>query len=402
MCKNKQITPFLDLGFHPPSDNFLTKKQLIEPETLFPLIVSICENCGLCQLDYIVSPELMYNENYPYETSMNNVGVKHFKKMAQDICEKFNFEKNSLVIDIGSNVGVLLSGFKECGMNILGIEPSKNICEKANKIGIDSIHDFFSSSLAKDILNSKGQASIITGTNVFAHIDDLEDFIKAIDILLEKNGVVIIEAPYLQDMIDKLEYDTIYHEHLSYISLKPMVMFFENHGMQVFDVEHQPIHGGSLRYFICRTGVRKISSDINNLLKSEEKNGLHSIENLKKFSESVKKHRLELLNLLFDLKKNDQKIIGISAPAKGNTLLNFCKIGTEYLDYITEKSMLKIGKYTPGSHIKIFSDDVLLKDKPNYALILAWNFAEDIMMKNSNFKKNGGKFIIPIPHPKII
>ncbi len=402
MCKSSDVVKFLDLGFSPPSDNFLKEAQLEFPEIHYPLTVYVCNRCGLCQLGFIVSGELLFNENYPYESSVTNTGRDHFHKMAVQICNRFNITSNSLAIDIGSNVGVLLSGFKSMGLHVLGIEPSSNIAKTAVKNGINTISEFFSSELAFKILKQYGKASIITGTNVFAHIDDLHDFAKAVDILLTEEGVIVLEAPYLGKMLDNLEYDTIYHEHLSYLSLKPMCKFFGELGMDVFDIEMHVIHGGTMRYFIGRKNKRPISENISKFLQLEEDDKIHSIERLKKFSSDVENHRSQLNRLLTDLKREGKKIIGISAPAKGNTLLNYCRIGPEILDYITEKSSLKIGKFTPGMHIPVYSDDILSKDKSDYALILAWNFAEEIIRNNQEYHNNGGKFIIPIPVPRII
>ena len=402
MCKSQNMLKFLDLGFSPPSDSFLTQTQLDLPEMHYPLSVFMCNDCGLCQLGQVVSKESMFNENYPYESSMTKSGVSHFTSMAIDICKKFNFPQGSLVIDVGSNVGVLLSAFKTQGMKVLGVEPSSNVAQISIKNGIDALNEFFSSKVALDIREQFGNASIITGTNVFAHVDDLDDFVKAVDILLSENGVLVIEAPYLVTMLDNLEYDTIYHEHLSYLSIKPMINFFNRNKMDVFNVEMQSIHGGSLRYFISRKGKYPISQSISNFLELEESKNIYSKERLEKFANDVIAHRQELNSFLFDLRKQGKRIVGISAPAKGNTLLNYCRIGPETLEYITEKSLLKIGKFTPGTHIPVYPDEQLLKDKPDYAVILAWNFADDIIKNNQQFKNAGGKFIIPIPHPRIV
>lgn len=402
MCKSENIEKFLDLGVTALPDNFLTKAQLMEPEPTYPLSVYICKECGLCQVGFVVKPEEMFNENYPYVSSTTMTGKKHFTEMGKKICEQFCLKHNQLAIDIGSNAGVLLSGFKSKGLQVLGIEPSSNIAKIAIKNNIDTIVEFFSSDLAKKILKKYGNASVITATNVFAHIDNLDDFVEGVKILLVKEGILVIEAPYLTNLLENLEYDTICHEHLSYLSLKPMIKFFEEYEMEIFDVEFQKIHGGTLRYFIGNKGTHKISKNISKFLFLEEKKGIYSINQLRKFSHFVKNHREELNSLLADLKKAGHRIVGISAPAKGNTLLSYCKIGPETLDYITEKNPLKIGKFTPGAHIEIFPDEFLVKDKPDYALILAWNFANEIIKNNQEFSDNGGKFIIPIPHPKII
>lgn len=402
LCDSKNLLKFLDLGFHPPSDNFLTEEQLCHEEMYYPLDVYSCLDCGLCQLGYVVPPELMFNENYPYESSITKTLHKHFFSMTESICKKFSIKPNSLAIDIGSNVGVLLSCFKEQGLRVLGIEPSSNIAESARQNGIETISEFFSITLSQKIIKKEGRASIITGTNVFAHVDNLDDFVKAVKTLLEENGIFVIEAPYLGTLLDGLEYDTIYHEHLSYLSLKPMIKFFKKHEMDIFDLEMQSIHGGTYRYFICRNGKYPISTNISKFLEMEMKQQIYDEKKLNNFGEDVRHQKLELLDLLIELKRKGKRIVGVSAPAKGNTLLNYCGIDSDMLDYLTERSKLKIGKFTPGTHIKIFNDDMLLKDKPDYALILAWNFASEIISNNKEYLNQGGKFIIPIPKPIIV
>jgi len=403
MCKSTQLYPFLDLGFSALSDGFLTKDNLLDgSETFYPLNVLICKNCGLCQLGYVVSPERMFNKNYPYDSSTTKTGREHFINMGYDVCKIFNLKSNSLIIDIGSNTGVLLSSFKSKNMKVLGIEPSDNVATIARKNGIDTITDFFSAKLAKKVVKKYGKASVITATNVFAHIDNLDDFMNGAKVLLKQDGIMVIEAPYLVNLIDNLEYDTIYHEHLSYLSVKPLMIFCKKHKMELFDTEMKKIHGGTMRYFIGRKGKQQISKNVTKFLKLENNKKIYSNKRLDDFAKKVEFHRAELTNLLFKLKKSGKRIVGISAPAKGNTLLNYCRIGPETLDYITEKNPMKIGKYTPGMHIPVYSDKILLTNKPDYALVLAWNFAEEIMKNNISYKKNNGKFIIPLPHPKII
>ena len=402
MCKSSKLHTFLDLGFSALSDGFLTKDNLNESEIFYPLNVLICKNCGLCQLGYTVSPERMFNKNYPYDSSTTKTGREHFTNMGYDICENFSLKSNSLIIDVGSNTGVLLSSFKSKNMKVLGIEPSDNVANIARKNGIDTITDFFSDKIAKKVVKKYGKASVITATNVFAHIDNLDDFMNGVKTLLKEDGIIVIEAPYLVNLIDNLEYDTIYHEHLSYLSVKPLRTFCKKYEMELFDAEMKEIHGGTMRYFIGRKRKRQISKNIVKFLKLENNNKIYSNKRLANFAKKVEFHRAELMDLLFDLKKSGKRIVGISAPAKGNTLLNYCKIGPETLDYITEKNPMKIGKYTPGMHIPIYSDKKLLTDKSDYALVLAWNFAEEIMKNNKSYKKNNGKFIIPLPRPKII
>ena len=402
MCKSNKIEEFLNLGITALADNFLTEKQLNKKELKYPLTVNICHNCGLSQLGYVVPPHEMFNEDYPYDSSTTNSGKNHFIKMSTDIIERFCLEPGQLAVDIGSNTGVLLTGFKSKGFRVLGIDPSSNIAKIAIKNGIDTIIEFFSTALSKEIIKKHGNTSVITATNVFAHIDNLDDFMLGVQTLLDNDGVLVIEAPYFLNLVENLEYDTIYHEHLSYLSVTPMKKFFERFEMELFDVEKQKIHGGTLRYYIGYKGKHNISENISKFLKSEIKKNIFSITTLKKFAKNVEKQKQDLVSLLNELKKNGKKIVGISSPAKGNTLLSYCGIGPETLDYITEKNPLKIGKYTPGTHIKICSDNFLLLDNPDYALILAWNFADEIIKNNEEFRKKGGKFIIPIPLPKIV
>lgn len=401
-CRSTELEQFLDLGFTPPSDSFLTKRQLDEPESYFPLRVCICKNCGHMQLDYTVPGDILYCRNYPYDNSTSKSFRNHFIEMSRHVCSKFNLKHGSLVIDVGSNVGVLLSGFKEQGMKVLGVDPASNLAQKANKRGIETIPKFFNSGLANEILKEKGKASVITATNVFAHVPEIGDFVESIKLLLEDEGVFIFEVPYSLILIQDMLYDTIYHEHLGYISVKPIVPFFKRHGMDVFDIEMVQTHGGSLRVFAGKEGKRKISAVVKEYVEKEEKAKLHSIETLRKFALGVKKHRQELMSMLNDIKRQGKGIVGVGAPAKGNTLLNYCKIDNDILDYITERAETKIGLYTPGTHIHIVPDQKLMEDKPDYALLLSWNLADEIIKNLGDYKKQGGKFIIPMPHPRVV
>ncbi|OGY64321.1 MAG: methyltransferase [Candidatus Harrisonbacteria bacterium RIFCSPLOWO2_02_FULL_41_11] len=402
MCESKSLEMVLDLGFHPPSDAFLDAEELNQPEIFYPLRIVICESCGLWQLDYVIDPKILYQKNYPYESSTTKTGRNHYTEMASTLAKKFA-KPGELAIDIGSNVGVLLQGLKEHGLKVLGIDPAGNIAAKAIQNGINTIVDFFSLEIAKKIKKEFGEAKIITGTNVFAHIDNLADFMRGIDYLLLPKGVFVIEAPYLLELVKNLEYDTIYHEHLSYLSLKPLSKFLDKFGFEMFGAEKQNIHGGTIRFLMARKGNYAIAKDVAEFIKIEEDEKIHDVKYIKDwFAQEVKNHKYELLKLLLNLKSMGKRISGISAPAKGNTLLNYCGIDAGILEYLTEKAVIKIGSYTPGSHIKIEPDEKLLDDMPDYALILAWNFADEIMKSMKVFKNRGGKFIIPIPKPIII
>ncbi len=402
MCKSNNLTQFLDLGFMPPADQFLRKEQLREPEVHYPLEVMICNVCGLAQLSYVVSPEILYRHDYPYESSTTQTGHRHWGEFARTTTERLRLSSDDLVVDIGSNVGVLLEAFRANGTRILGVDPASNIVRIAEKRGIETLNEFYSIDVARQILSEKGHATVITATNVFAHVDNLDAFMQAVDLLLNERGVFIFEAPYFVNLLKNLEYDTIYLEHLSYLSVKPLIPFFKRFGMQVFDIQQRDIHGGSFRVFISRAGKMPISPVVDELLQGEEEMGLQKLNVLSDFSTAVQQNRQELIWLLQQLKHEGKRIVGVSAPAKGMTLLNYCRIGTETLHFVTEKSMLKIGRFTPGAHIPVVSDDELVRQSPDYALLLAWNFAEEIMENLRAYRDKGGKFIIPIPRPHIV
>lgn len=402
VCKSTKLKMFLDLGFHPPSDQFKTREECQKPSIYYPLQVYLCMNCGLSQLGYIVPPQILFQEDYPYDSSVTKTGKEHFFRFAEDVVKRFHLNQGDLAVDIGSNVGVLLEGFASHKLKVIGVDPAKNIAKIANERRIRTIPDFFGMKVAKIIVKKKGRASVITATNVFAHIDDLDGFMQALSFLLAQNGIFIMETPYMLNLVKNLEYDTIYHEHLSYLSIKPLVLFFKRFGFRIFDVEKIGIHGGSFRVFVARENSRyKTKTIVAKLLTIEQKLELQSFDKMKRFAERVSQNRQELLCLLTRLKKKKKKIVAVSAPAKGMTVLNYCKIGAETLDFLTEKNPLKIGKYSPGGHIPIFEDSHILREKPDYMLLLAWNFAPEIM-KNLRMHYKGGKFIISIPKPIMI
>ncbi len=402
MCQSNELYKFLDLGFTPPADQFRRKDQMKEAEIYYPLDVYVCDCCGLIQLDHVVSPEVLYRNDYAYESSTTKTGHIHWSKFASSVVKKFNLTEKDLVVDIGSNVGVLLSAFKENGTRIQGVDPAANIVMLAHERGIDTICDFFNQESVDKIKSDKGQASVITATNVFAHVNDLFTLMTNIKQLLKDTGNFIFEAPYFVNLIKNIEYDTIYHEHLSYLSVKPLISFFNIFDMEIFDIAQVDIHGGSFRVYVAKKNKYKVSEIVSKMLYEEEEMKLYSHEKLDNFTKKVQQNRKELTWLLHSLKNDGKSIAGVSAPAKGMTLLNYCRIGDDLLDFITEKSELKIGRYSPGTHIPIYSDAKLIKEKPDYALLLAWNFADEIIKNLDQYRKNGGKFIIPIPMPKII
>src|SRR3989338_9574046 len=338
MCHSKNMKTYLDLGFTPLADAFLTKYQLDNPEVFYPLKANLCMDCGLSQLGYVVAPEVLYQRNYTYESSTTRTGREHFYKMGESITRRFGLGEKDYAIDVGSNVGVLLTGFKNCGVKVLGVDPATDMAQIANNNGIQTIPTFFCQQTVADIKNVCELAQVITGTNVFAHIDDLDDFMMTVKAILDPKGALVLEVPSFLSLVRKLEYDTIYHEHVSYIAVKPLIKFFERFGFEVFDVEDYPIHGGTIRVFVGRKGAHEISPNVSQMLREEDREGIYDYQRLLAFSKKVYEHKQTFINLLRQLKNEGHRIVGISAPAKGNTLLNYCNVDRDLLNYITEKA----------------------------------------------------------------
>lgn len=403
VCKNKKLAKVISLGKTPPANSFLSKRQLkddIEPS--FPLQVNYCPMCRQLQLSHVVSPDLLFRD-YLYVSSTSPVFIKHFKDYAQSVFKKLSLKKNDLVVDVGSNDGILLKPLKQLGAKVLGIDPAVKIAKLATKNGIETLPHFFNQELAEKILKKYGPAKAITANNVFAHINDIDEVALAAKKLLADDGVFIIEVPYLVAFLQKNLFDTIYHEHLSYFSVKPLDIFFRGHRLKIFDVEQTSSHGGSIRVFVCKEKSKyKVKNSVSKILVEEQELGLDQLSTYLKFSQRIKENKKILRNLLKKLKSKNKKIIGFGAPAKGNTLLNYFKIGTETLDYIVDDSAFKQNLFTPGMHIPVLSPQRIIKDKPDYIFILAWNFAEPVMKRFSEYKTSGGHFIIPVPQPKIV
>ncbi|MFW9856166.1 MAG: class I SAM-dependent methyltransferase [Candidatus Thorarchaeota archaeon] len=334
-------------------------------------------------------------------TSTSRSMQLNLKELALEALKEFKLNGNNLVIDIGGNDGTLLSNFKKSGVKTLNIEPATNIALLSEKKGINTINKFVSVDTANEIVKKYGKAKIVTATNVFAHINNLNEFLESLDVMLQEDGIFIFEVPYLIDLLEKTAFDTIYHEHLSYFSVKPLCTLFDKFSMCLFRVKRMAIHSGSIRVFVSKT-PREVEKSVTELLKLEEKHKLNSLDPYFGLKRKVEKTKLELISLLRDLKSQGKDIVGYGAAAKGNTLLNYCKIGAEYLDYIIDNTPFKQGLYSPGMHLPIKPPSAFLRHKPDYALILAWNWAKEIMNKEKEYKSLGGKFILPLPKPTII
>ena len=402
-CSKNDFQMFLNLGKFPPADQFLSTPFSKNKAKRYPLEVVVCKNCGLVQLNYTCSEKILYQQNYPYESDITNEGRNHWKAFAKDIIKRFKLGNNDLVMDIGSNVGELLINFANEKIKVCGVDPAKNIAKKAIKRGIPTITDFFDEKIEKILINKKIFPKIITGTNVFAHINNIEGAVKVIKNILKPDGVLVIEAPYLKNLIAGLEYDTIYHEHLMYLSINPMIKLFKKFEFEIFDIQFKNIHGGSIRVFVKhKNGPFRISSKIKKISNNEIKEKLNSIKTLSKFSKGVESHRKNLRDLLKKLKSKGKKIACVGAPAKGMTLLNYNKLNNDIIEFVTEVSKLKLNKYCPGTDLKILNDNKLIANDIDYALILPWNFKNEIMKNLKEFKKSGGRFIIPLPKIQII
>lgn len=398
ICKEQKLKMFIDLGDMPLVNSFLKKSELGGDEPKFPLDVYFCTNCGMVQLGVVVPPEQMF-KSYVYLSGMSEQMRTHFEEIAEHAVKKLG---KGVVVDIGGNDGSMMKAFRAAGMKPVNVEPAVNIAEISRKNGIDTINDFWSAEVAREIVRTYGKVRAVTGTNVFAHINDLDGFLEAAKIALDKGGAVVVEFPYLVDMIENTEFDTIYHEHLSYLSVKPLMTLFRNNGMEIVDVIKSDIHGGSIRVYASRKGEVPVSASVNKFIDLERRRGMDRFETYQEFGRKVEKMKRELSSLLNDLKSKKKTVAGYGAPAKGNVLMNYFDIHRDMISYIVDKNPLKSGLYTPGNHIPVYLPDKLKKDRPDYVLILAWNFADEIMKQLADYRKSGGKFIIPIPKPKIV
>lgn len=398
-CQGKKLVEVISLGKTPPANAFLKESDLEEEENWFPLKVNFCKTCGQLQLSHVVSPDLLFRD-YVYVSSTSPVFIAHFEDYAKDIFDKFKLDKNSFVVDIGSNDGILLKPFKKLGTKVLGVDPATEIAKQASEDGIETLPEYFDQKLAQTILGKYGPADVISGNNVFAHVPELDELIKAVKILLKEDGIFVVEFPYLVNFLQQNLFDTIYHEHVSYFSVRPLTFLFKRLGMEIFDVMKTESHGGSIRVFVKKNGSKiKTRKSVENILAEEEELGLRKVNTYLKFAKNVNDNKKQLKKLVKEIKKQGKTIAGYGAPAKGNTLLNYFKIGSDVLDYIIDDSEYKQGLFTPGTHIPVVSSAIISQKKPDYILILAWNFAGPIMDKLTGFKEEGGNFIIPVPKP---
>lgn len=394
MCRGSSLVKFLDLGSQPLANAFLKEKNFGEEELRVPLEVYLCMQCNLAQLIHVVDPEVMFRDYIYFSAGMPKVS-KHWDDYAEFVSSNFLSLPNQFVVEVGSNDGVLLECFKKRGHKVLGVDPAKNIAKLANERGIEMWAEFFVEDTGKSVMEKYGHARAILANNVFAHIDNHGDFMRGVDWLLANDGVLVIEAPYLLDMFKNLAYDTVYHEHLSYLAVRPMISFFAQYGFEIFDVELVKAQGTSLRLFIGRKGWHEIKQSVLERV-TEETGWLDKKSSYQQLAYRIEKSRYLLRATLASIKSTGKKIAAYGAPAKGNTLLNYCGIGPDLIDYALEDLPSKQGFYTPGMFIPVVSREYASANPPDYYLLLAWNYKDAILEKEKGFIANGGKFIIPI------
>jgi SAM-dependent methyltransferase len=400
VCGEGTPEGFLDLGNTALANKFLTKAELSTAEAKYPLRVGFCNTCGHVQLTEAVPPSLMFEE-YLYVSSASDTLKAHLENLSSLIVERYHLGPDDLVIDVGCNDGTLLKGFKRYGVRTLGVDPAQNLAEFTSGNGIDRYIGFFNSKTAKGILEKWGKASVITATNTFPHIPNLRDFIKGLRVVLKPNGVFVAEMHYLLDMLEQGAFDTIYHEHISYWALHPMKYLFGRNGMHIVHAERLPLHHGQLRVFVQRQGESNADSSVTGILETERVQGIHRPETFRRFAQKTQQIKRDLWEMMSELRSQGKRIAGYGAPAKGNTLLSFLEIGPKSLDYIVDRSPLKQGLYTPGTHIPVVAPERLLLDQPDYVLLLAWNFVDEILQQQAEYRKRGGKFILPVPQVQV-
>ena len=401
-CGNALKFTFVDLGVSPLANSYLKSQDLQKMEQFYPLHVFVCEMCFLVQLPEQQSPEEIFGE-YAYFSSYSDSWLNHVRKYSKQIIKSFGFNSNSQVIEIASNDGYLLQYFKKEGIPVLGIEPARNVAKAAQNLGIQTIVKFFNVQTATELVAKDRYADLLIGNNVLAHVPDLNDFVSALKIVLKPQGIITMEFPHLLQLVAENQFDTIYHEHFSYFSCITVNNIFAHHGLSIFDVEELQTHGGSLRIYACHAEdtLRPISQNVENLISVEEKSGFDQLDTYLSFGEKVRETKRNILEFFIQAKRENKTIAGYGAPAKGNTLLNYCGIRTDFIDFTVDLSPHKQGHFLPGTHIPIYHPDKIKEIKPDYLVILPWNLKDEIMEQMSHVRDSGGQFVTLIPEVKV-
>ena len=403
VCGEESLTKVMSLTPTPPGNDFLTKAELGRDEPVYPLDLYFCEACYHVQLGHVVDPKILYQKNYSYVSSTSAHFLGHLKNYANDMVNLFDLKLDDLVVDIGSNDGACLSFFKEHGMKVVGVDPATDIADKATKNGIETIADFFGYELSLRLRENYGSAKYITSHNACAHIDDLFDIVRGVEHWLADDGVFVFEVGYLVDVYTNTWFDTIYHEHVDYHTVAPLEKLFDRVGMKIISVQRISPQGGSIRVMAQKKeGFIKRDNSVDKLIALESELGLNKAATFHKFDEKISQVRDDLYKLIHSLKANGKSIAGFGAPTKATTLMAHFGLDETLLDFIVDDNPLKQGLFTPITHIPVLSSDALYELKPDYVLILAWNFAESIMLMHQRYGANVGKFILPMPNPEII
>jgi hypothetical protein len=402
-CGTHLENTFLDLGYMPISNSYLTKNDLNQSEVYFPLKVLVCNQCWLVQTKDYISPKKLFTSHYAYFSSTSLSWLSHAKDYAKKMIKELNLNSKSYVIEIASNDGYLLKNFLEAKIPCLGIEPTLSTANFAEKNGISVLKKFFGRSLAQKLSLEGKTADLIIGNNVYAHVQDINDFTLGLKEILKKSGTITLEFPHFMRLIQRTQFDTIYHEHFSYLSIYTVCKIFKKAGLRIFNVEELNTHGGSLRVYGCHINdSRKTQNTVKLLLEIEKKNGLQNLDTYKNFQSRVDKIKNDLVKFLSDQKVKGKKVVGYGAAAKGNTLLNYCEIKEDLLQVIFDAAPSKQGCFMPGSHIPILAPEYLIDTKPNYILILPWNISGEIIKQNAMIKKKKTKFLIAVPKLTIL
>ena len=401
-CGAPVAATVVDLGMSPLCESFLPADQLNQMEPFYPLHVTVCGKCFLVQLEAYVTPEHIFTD-YAYFSSFSDSWLKHAENYTELMVQRFGLNARSHVVELASNDGYLLQYFVKKGIPCLGIEPAANVAEVAVKLGVPTLVKFFGSQTARELAAQGKHADLILGNNVLAQVPDLNDFVGGMKILLKPQGVITIEFPHLMRLMQENQFDTIYHEHFSYFSLFTSEKIFEAHGLKLFDVDELPTHGGSLRIYgrHAEDSSKPVAARVTELRAREEAAGLTRLDGYARFAEQVKETKRKLLDFLIQAKRARKQIVGYGAPGKGNTLLNYCGIRTDFLDYTVDRSPYKHGKFTPGTHIPIFPVEKIRETRPDYVLILPWNLKDEIMKQMAYIREWGGQFVVPIPEAKV-
>ncbi len=400
-CGGLRLTQFIDLGPQPLANSLPRSPVEFTSEPFFPMGVYLCEDCGLVQLVDVIDPELLFRD-YIYVTGTSETIAAHNVGYARTVVELLGMRATDLVVEVASNDGSLLRCFQHHGVRTLGVEPARNIAELARAAGVETVTDFFTEAAGPVIRTSHGPAKAVIGNNVLAHVDEPVGFLRGAAALIAEDGLVITEVPYLREFVDRLEYDTVYHEHLCYFSISALMRLAERAGLSIIRVDHVPVHGGSVRMYAGKRARHpEHAPAVQALAAAEQADGLTTLPRFRQFAADVSRQREALRALLTRLRTEGRTVAGYGAPAKGNTQLNYCGITTDLMAWTVDKSPHKVGRYIPGTHQPILPATELLERQPDYTLILAWNFAEEIMRQQAEYRARGGQFILPLPTPLV-